>query len=1445
MDSSLDKTGTSPLVRPSSPSSSVRSSASCARGRSGSRSRRNSTAADGSYYSEMAQEGVFDGPAPDAVPSSISSFAHHSSRRHFRPSGEYSSPPRSPVRSRSRSSSISSQRSFRFFNTAAVERANDIDRQLHPQRFEYSDVDQRDRLEAFADRMSFAADDDLHSLHTVGTNQTHRFSRESAISALDDLRTHGFNRADSTSYPLLEPQSSFDIHSPHIPLKPEIPRVYQQTVYLPEEDLILALAGYNTNRFRLVLFTLLSVCTGGIAYLIIRWFPKLRVSIVGDPAPLSDCSWVVLENQWGELSFHNITKLAYHYPLSTIFLIPSDPTKLDDDPIVDELMYFDYRYMRLIFNPLEGTYQLNTDWKDTQWEKLQLVRKGLDDSPIHERELVFGQNCIDIKGKSIPRLLVDEILHPFYIFQIFSMVLWGLDQYYYYAACIFLISVISIGNTLLETKSNMARLREISRFVCNVRVLRDGFWTTIDSTQMVPGDIYEVSDPSLATFPCDSILLSGDAIVNESMLTGESIPVTKGAATHDTMALLQKTNLANLPADLAKSFLFCGTKIVRVRKPAMNMAAPSQQVESEDFVATALAIRTGFNTTKGALVRSMLFPKPSGFKFYRDSFRYIGFMAALALLGFVFYTATFIRLHLPARLIAFRSLDLITIVVPPALPATLTIGTNIALARLKQKNIFCISPNRVNVGGKLDIVCFDKTGTLTEEGLDVLGVHTVNRHESRFSSMMPTAESVVPRVAKHVPTKWAQHLTLLYAMATCHSLRLVDGELLGDPLDYRMFHFTGWSYEEDGSFWRPEQDSDEESSYTPQFRNDLDRENGESQLAPTIIHPPPGLARLIIDEANEDIRQADLGIIKTFEFAAHLRRMSVVVKRYRDADMHVYVKGAPEVMSSICKPDSFPADYDEVLDSYTHNGYRVIAVATKVLKRMPWHRAQKLKREDVESELEFAGFIVFENKLKPSTKGIILELEDANIRTVMCTGDNVLTAISVAKECGLVSDAVPIYVPHIIIADTAEDEIEHVEEDEQQQDTVPEVMVRWECIDNPRMILDNATLFPIVSTIQDDAQSMDGIAHERQFSKGQKRDYVLAVTGEVFRYMMNHGSVEATEQMLMRGSIYARMSPDEKHELVEKLQEIDYSVCFCGDGANDCGALKAADVGISLSEAEASVAAPFTSRVFEITCVPDVIREGRASLVTSFSCFKYMSLYSAIQFVTVGILYESGTNLGDFQFLLIDMFLILPIAVFMGWARPYPKLSRKRPTANLVSIKILVKLVGQIIICGGFQFIVWTFVKREPWYEPPVTGSDDNHVQSSDNTSLFLASCFQYIFVAVILSVGPPYREPMSQNKPFLVTIFMTALIVTYILVMPPKWLFKLLVLTEMAFEFKAFIVLLAMLNFGMSMVADRFILDRIAISIRAIRRTLQGGRRKIRKRYKVLMEADNFERFL
>lgn len=62
--------------------------------------------------------------------------------------------------------------------------------------------------------------------------------------------------------------------------------------------------------------------------------------------------------------------------------------------------------------------------------------------------------------------------------------------------------------------------------------------------------------------------------------------------------------------------------------------------------------------------------------------------------------------------IVVRVLDIITIIVPPALPAAMTVGTVFAQSRLKKKGIYCISPPRINFCGRLDVFCFDKVGQI-------------------------------------------------------------------------------------------------------------------------------------------------------------------------------------------------------------------------------------------------------------------------------------------------------------------------------------------------------------------------------------------------------------------------------------------------------------------------------------------------------------------------------------------------------------------------------------------------------------------------------------------------------------------------------------------------------------------------------------------------------------
>lgn len=109
-----------------------------------------------------------------------------------------------------------------------------------------------------------------------------------------------------------------------------------------------------------------------------------------------------------------------------------------------------------------------------------------------------------------------------------------------------------------------------------------------------------------------------------------------------------------------------------------------------------------------------------------------------------------------------------------------------------------------------------------------------------------------------------------------------------------------------------------------------------------------------------------------------------------------------------------PDDHDELLSYYTHKGYRVIGCATKHIPKLSWVKAQKMSREDVESDLDFVGFIIFENKLKPTTAAVLAEIREADIGTIMVTGDNILTAISVARKCGLMDQTADCFVPSFV-----------------------------------------------------------------------------------------------------------------------------------------------------------------------------------------------------------------------------------------------------------------------------------------------------------------------------------------------------------------------------------------------------------------------------------------------
>ena len=125
-------------------------------------------------------------------------------------------------------------------------------------------------------------------------------------------------------------------------------------------------------------------------------------------------------------------------------------------------------------------------------------------------------------------------------------------------------------------------------------------------------------------------------------------------------------------------------------------------------------------------------------------------------------------------------------------------------------------------------------------------------------------------------------LSLLYALATCHSLKIVHGEVIGDPLDVKMFEYTDWTIDEG-------EETDLRTLALGQDRS--------PSLVQTVVRPrdsPPFDANDTIGHANQNV--LELGVIRTFEFVSALRRMSVIVKQLHSSSMEVFVKGAPEAL---------------------------------------------------------------------------------------------------------------------------------------------------------------------------------------------------------------------------------------------------------------------------------------------------------------------------------------------------------------------------------------------------------------------------------------------------------------------------------------------------------------------------------------------------------------------
>ncbi|KAF7719807.1 P-type cation-transporting ATPase, plasma membrane [Penicillium ucsense] len=1069
---------------------------------------------------------------------------------------------------------------------------------------------------------------------------------------------------------------------------------------------------------------------------------------------------------------------------------------------------FLFQKRRFLFYPESGTfaplsYALDAEPKPAL--KLFQQTKGLTTQAELDRvQHHYGDNTFDIPVPTFVELFQEHAVAPFFVFQVFCVGLWMLDEYWYYSLFTLFMLVAFESTVVWQRQRTLNEFRSMNIKPYDVWVHRQNKWQEITSDKLLPGDLMSVNrtkeDGGVA---CDILLIEGSVIVNEAMLSGESTPLLK-----ESIQLRPGDDLIE-PEGLDKnSFVHGGTKVLQITHPNSNgddiaKSLPVGVRPPPDNGAVGVVVKTGFETSQGSLVRTMIYSTERVSANNAEALLFILFLLIFAIAASWYVWQEGVQKDRKRSKLLLDCVLIVTSVVPPELPMELSLAVNTSLAALSKFAIFCTEPFRIPFAGRVDIACFDKTGTLTGEDLVVDGIAGLTLGQSGATVEADGAHTDLSKVSAIGPDT-----TLV--LASAHALvKLDEGEVVGDPMEKATLQWLGWTL----------------------CKNDV---LTTKKSAPVIQGRPV-----------ESVQ-----VKRRFQFSSALKRSSTISTvtavdpktSKKSKSTLVAVKGAPETIQSMLV--QAPPNYEETFKHFTRNGARVLALAYKYIStesEISQGRVNNFAREEVESELVFAGFLVLQCPLKDDAIKAVRMLNESSHRVVMITGDNPLTAVHVARQVEIVDR-------EVVILDAPE------------HDTSGTRLV-WRTIDDK------------LNTDVDPTKPLDP-----EIIKSKD----ICITGYALAKFKGQ---KALPDLLRHTWVYARVSPKQKEEILLGLKDAGYTTLMCGDGTNDVGALKQAHVGVallngspedltkiadhyritkmkelyekqvgmmqrfnqpappvplpiahlyppgpgnphyekamerelqkkgaaaiaegeksgeqiqtittpgaqalqqananqtaaqqrqqqaqvaaagladkltsSMLEAEldesepptiklgdASCAAPFTSKLANVIAIPNIIRQGRCTLVATIQMYKILALNCLISAYSLSVIYLDGIKFGDGQVTISGMMMSVCF-LSISRAKSVEGLSKERPQPNIFNVYIIGSVLGQFAIHIATLIYLTQYVYK---IEPRGDNIDleGEFEPSLLNSAIYLLQLIQQISTFSINYQGRPFRESIRENR--------------------------------------------------------------------------------------------------
>mmetsp|Transcript_91496 Transcript_91496/g.261977 ORF Transcript_91496/g.261977 Transcript_91496/m.261977 type:complete len:1471 (+) Transcript_91496:72-4484(+) len=802
--------------------------------------------------------------------------------------------------------------------------------------------------------------------------------------------------------------------------------------------------------------------------------------------------------------------------------------------------------VRLGFSFQRQRYEYHEPEGDEEVGEVQLVKcpvdnpvasylkgTGLRADQLDELKEQFGDNQLQVEMPSFLQCYKEQLLTPLVIFQVFVALLWAADDFISYTLMQMGFILMFESTTVFQRLKTMKMLNSMGTKSYGIKVFRGKEWTEVLTSDLLPGDLIELTavPPPVAKVepgaegaaaaaaappeaqvapdivPCDCVILRGEAVVSEASLTGESAPQMK-----DALVPLDRP-LELQGADRVHS-LFSGTRLLRASEGRGNKAAQTRDATSQvpatpDGGCLAYVVRTGFSSSQGELLQMIEFSQEKVQGDTKEVMYALLLLLAFALVaaGYVLKTGLEKGEKTPHELL-IKCIIILTAVVPRQLPMQMAFAVNTALMSLVRNGIYCTEPYRVPFAGKLTHCYFDKTGTLTTDTLVPVGV--VNAEDNPSPILGYPDQSMVSEASA----------AAALVLAACHSLVAVEGKLAGDPIEVAALEGVGWMYDADAETATPVIPGDHEAAAI-EDKKDADSADKKKKSS------PKGLAPGSVESAHVQHR---------FHFASQLQRMSVIVdisvagqakvkaasssRPVLESGRYCLVKGSPEAVGKLLSKDAAPPWFDKAHTSLAESGLRILALAFRKLTEAELGTdVVHLVREDMECELLFAGFIAFECKARADSGMVLGALSESGHRVAMLTGDSPLTALHIARTCGIVGGA----LPGLLLTLSSPGEVE------------------W-----------------VVATGDTRGEKRPLSTPTTELTK----EFALVVTGDAL-----DAAVEAQPDFWLTVDeirVFARMTPQGKALVIRQMQKQGSHVLMCGDGGNDVGALKQADVGLAL-----------------------------------------------------------------------------------------------------------------------------------------------------------------------------------------------------------------------------------------------------------------------------------------